>query len=245
MNGISERNPIAIFGAGGVGIDLGVELIACKEKVVFLDDNIFVKDRVYEIGAMLVGGSEKLDDPKFLRRHDLMVAIGDNAKRREVMTRAAASGATLSTFIHPEASVGTRISMSDGILIMRGASVSNRVRIGRGVIINLNASVPHDVILGDYVNICDGVTLGACEIGENSFVGLGAVIKTGIRVGKNAFVGMGSVVVYDVPDGARVFGNPARLINERPQADGQRNPDSEAALPKTGGTTVIPIRSGS
>ena len=242
--GATSRLPVAIFGAGGVGLDLGIELLGCSDKVVFLDDNIFVKDKVYEIGSLLVGGSEKLEDPKFLRRHDLIVAIGDNAKRREIMTKAAAHAANLATFIHPDASVGLKIEMNDGILIMRGASVSNRVRLGRGVIINMNATVPHDTILGDYVNICDGVTLGACQIGDDSFIGLGAVVNSGIAIGKNAFIGMGSVVVNDVPDNVVVFGNPARIIKERP-LNGHAHPDSEAALPRTARPVVVPIGTGS
>lgn len=249
MNDPSTRNPVAIFGAGGVGLDLGIELISCNEKVVFLDDDLSVKDKVYDIGSLLVGGSEKLEDPRFLRRHDLMVAVGDNAKRREIMTKAAANAANLASFFHPYSSVGVKINMRDGILIMRGASVSNRARIGRGVIINLNATVPHDTVLGDFVNICDGVTLGSCRIGDDTFVGLGAVVNTGVTIGKNAFIGMGSVVVYDVPDNAVVFGNPARIIKER-KADGQTYPDSETALSKSEvrwskDTVVVPIGTGS
>jgi acetyltransferase-like isoleucine patch superfamily enzyme len=108
----------------------------------------------------------------------------------------------------------------------------------------MNATVPHDTILGDYVNICDGATLGACQIGDDSFVGLGAVVNTGVTIGKNAFIGMGSVVVNDVPDNVVVFGNPARIIKER-KANGHAHPDSEAALPRASGAIVVPIGTGS
>ena len=43
-------------------------------------------------------------------------------------------------------------------------------------------------------------------------VGGGSVLLPGVRVGANALVGAGSVVTKDVPAGAIVVGNPARVV---------------------------------
>jgi sugar O-acyltransferase (sialic acid O-acetyltransferase NeuD family) len=239
-----KRDKVAIFGAGGLGMEIGIELIGSAVNTVFLDDSLSAADRVYEIGSLLVGGKEKLESPPFLRQHDLIVALGDNEKRRTLSTLARSNGARMSIFIHSDASIGLKVQLDDGIIIMRGATVSNRVTIGKGTIINQGANVPHCCVLGEYVNICDGVVLGDVRIGDGTFVGLGATIKTGVMIGKNAFIGMGSVVVYDVPDGARVFGNPARQINER-RANGQDHTDSQTTFPSVGGATVVPIKPGS
>lgn len=48
------------------------------------------------------------------------------------------------------------------------------------------------------------------EIGDNAWIGAGAIILPGIRVGKNSVVGAGSVVTKNVPDDTVVKGNPAR-----------------------------------
>jgi maltose O-acetyltransferase len=49
-------------------------------------------------------------------------------------------------------------------------------------------------------------------IGSNVWIGGGAIILPGVTIGDNAIVGAGSVVTRDVPAGATVAGNPARLV---------------------------------
>ena len=48
-------------------------------------------------------------------------------------------------------------------------------------------------------------------IGNNVWIGGGAIILPGVTIGDNAVVGAGSVVTRDVPAGATVVGNPARV----------------------------------
>ncbi len=49
-------------------------------------------------------------------------------------------------------------------------------------------------------------------IGEKVWIGGGAIILPGINIGNDAIVGAGSVVTRDVPAGATVVGNPARIV---------------------------------
>ena len=49
-------------------------------------------------------------------------------------------------------------------------------------------------------------------IEDRVWIGGGAILLPGVTIGREAVVGAGSVVTRDVPAGARVAGNPARLL---------------------------------
>jgi carbonic anhydrase/acetyltransferase-like protein (isoleucine patch superfamily) len=58
------------------------------------------------------------------------------------------------------------------------------------------------------------VMLHGCAIGDNSLVGMGAIILNGARIGKNSLVGAGALVTEgkSYPDNSMIVGAPARTI---------------------------------
>lgn len=50
-------------------------------------------------------------------------------------------------------------------------------------------------------------------VGNDVLIGIGAIILKGVTIGDGARIGAGAVVTSDVPSGAEVYGNPARLAN--------------------------------
>ena len=52
------------------------------------------------------------------------------------------------------------------------------------------------------------------NIGDNVWIGGGAIINPGVKIGNNAVIGSGSVVTKDVPDNVVVGGNPAKIIKK-------------------------------
>lgn len=56
------------------------------------------------------------------------------------------------------------------------------------------------------------------KIGRNVWIGGGAIILPGVSVGDDATVGAGAVVTRDVPKGATVAGNPARVLPQKRKA---------------------------
>ena len=51
-------------------------------------------------------------------------------------------------------------------------------------------------------------------IGDNVWIGGGAIILPGVNIGSNVVIGAGSVVTRDIPDNAIAFGNPCRVMRE-------------------------------
>jgi acetyltransferase-like isoleucine patch superfamily enzyme len=105
--------------------------------------------------------------------------------------------------------------------------IEHHVRIGNGVRMHSQVFVPEftviedDAWLGPNVVITNakyplspGVkdTLAGPLVKKGAKIGANSTILPGIVIGENALVGAGSVVVKDVPPGAVVIGNPARVI---------------------------------
>ena len=91
------------------------------------------------------------------------------------------------------------------------------ITLGAGVNIQDNAVLHSDVyptVLGDYVTVGHGAIVHGCTVGDNTVVGMGAILLNGSRVGKNCIVGAGAVVTgkTDAPDGSVLLGNPARVV---------------------------------
>lgn len=51
-------------------------------------------------------------------------------------------------------------------------------------------------------------------IGNDCWIGGGAIILPGVSIGKNCIIGAGSVVTKDIPDDSMVVGNPAKVIKK-------------------------------
>jgi len=80
---------------------------------------------------------------------EVLVAIGDNARRLELLDLAKGSGGTIATLIHPAACVSRSAKISIGTVVCAGAVVNARTIIGSGCILNTGATIDHDCTLGD------------------------------------------------------------------------------------------------
>jgi sugar O-acyltransferase (sialic acid O-acetyltransferase NeuD family) len=155
------------------------------------------------------------DAAKILALHpDIPVHISPDqpSLRTKIFTYYARLGAQFATLRHPSATLAPSAKLGDGCVMHAGASISSFSILGRGVKVNTSANVTHDVTVQDFVSIAPGaVVLSRCILGEGAYIGGNSTILPEVYVGARAIVGAGSVVTRDVPDGAIVYGNPARI----------------------------------
>lgn len=90
------------------------------------------------------------------------------------------------------------------------------VTLGDNVYISLDAKfICHDgSVLPFRKDIPDLDITKRITIGNNVFIGLGALVLPGVIIGNDCIVGAYSVVTKDVPDGMIVGGNPAKVIKK-------------------------------
>ena len=119
--------------------------------------------------------------------------------------------------------------IGDNVSIGTLSVVEHHVHIGNDVRIHTQAFIPEFAVLEDGCWIGPNVVLtnakyplspGVKEslagpvVRKGAKIGANATLLPGVEVGENAIVGAGSVVVRNVPAGAVVVGNPARVIND-------------------------------
>ena len=145
---------------------------------------------------------------------DLLVALGDNRLRGELLDRLLEAGREAPVLVHPTAVISPRAELASGTVVFSRVVVNPDAVVGRGSILNTGCIVEHDCRLGEFVHISPGACLaGGASVEDRAWIGIGAVLKQEIRVGQDAVVGAGAAVVVDVPSGRTVVGVPAREIS--------------------------------
>lgn len=107
--------------------------------------------------------------------------------------------------IEGEVTIGDHVSLQSGCYITRGVVIEDEVFCGPRVITMNDKRISHRRSALTFVR-------SAPRIRRAARIGGGSVLLPGVTIGINAFVGAGSVVTKDVPDGAIVAGNPARVV---------------------------------
>jgi len=158
----------------------------------------------------------------------------------DVATRIGANGLVRSgTVIYAGNVIGDDFCTGHGVLIREFNEIGDRVSVGShtivehhvrladGVRIHGNAFIPEYLVLEAGAWVGPGVVFTnaryptAPDVKENlrgpqlragARIGANATLLPGVVIGKGALVGAGAVVVRDVPSGAVVVGNPARII---------------------------------
>ncbi|HWW01970.1 MAG TPA: acyltransferase [Candidatus Acidoferrum sp.] len=119
--------------------------------------------------------------------------------------------------IQKGARVGNRCKISSHSFLCEGVTLEDEVFIGHGVTF-INDRYPRATTTeGSLQSEADWECV-ATTVKRGASVGSGVTILCGVTIGEGAIVGAGSVVTKDVPDGAVVAGNPARVLRQAVEA---------------------------
>ncbi|MCR9080855.1 MAG: acetyltransferase [Cyclobacteriaceae bacterium] len=117
------------------------------------------------------------------------------------------------TLIHPTAVISKYAKIGHGTCIQPFVSVGPNTHIGNHVQIFAQALVGHGARLDDYSYVANNACIGAdVHLKEGAYLGTNATTLEFVSLGKWSVTGIGTVVLKDVPDYAKMVGNPARQI---------------------------------
>ena len=214
-----NKKKIAIFGAGGFGLEVAMLIEQINEKscewelIGFFDDGVDMEEIVNDYPVL--GGTEELNNWK--RELFLVFALGLPELKKSVFEKVQNKNISYPVLIHPNVVVGKSkfVRIGEGCIITAGNIITTNISIGKHVILNLSCTVGHETEIGDFSSFMPTCNIsGEVKIGEATFWGTGAKVINRIKVGDNVFIGAGSVVTKDIPDNVTAVGVPAKVIKK-------------------------------
>lgn len=128
-----------------------------------------------------------------------------------------------SAWVADSAEVMGRVILGEDASVWFGTVVrgdTESITIGAGSNIQdasvLHADLGKPLVVGCNVTVGHQVMLHGCTIGDESLIGIGAVVLNGARIGKNCLVGAGALVTEgkEFPDGSMIIGSPAKAVRQ-------------------------------
>jgi len=110
--------------------------------------------------------------------------------------------------------IGHRCKISSHTFICEGVTLEDEVFVGHGVMFT-NDLFPRATNAGGALQTEADWKCLPTLVKRGASIGSNATLLCGITIGEGALVGAGSVVTKDVPAGAVVAGNPARILKTR------------------------------
>ena len=168
------------------------------------------------LGISVVGTDDDL--PKFIKSgwNEAFItvgSVGNTVIRRKLYKIVKEYGLTIPTIIDPTAVIAKGTKIQEGTFVGKRVVINSGSAIGVCSIINTGAIIEHDCLIGNFSHVSPGTILcGKVSVGADSHVGAGTVVRQLVNIGEHVLIGAGSVVVKDIPDCAKAYGNPCKVI---------------------------------
>jgi carbonic anhydrase/acetyltransferase-like protein (isoleucine patch superfamily) len=128
-----------------------------------------------------------------------------------------------SAWVADSAQVIGKVKLGDDASVWFGAvlrgdnewlTVGEGSNIQEGTVMHSDMGFP--LTLGRHVTVGHQAMLHGCTVGDNSLIGIKAVVLNGAKIGKNCLVGAGALVTEgkEFPDGSLIIGSPAKAVRE-------------------------------
>ena len=128
-----------------------------------------------------------------------------------------------SNWIAPDATLIGKVRVGENVGLWFGVVArgdNELIHIGKDSNVQEHCVMHTD--MGFPLTIGEGCTIGhramlhGCSIGDNSLIGIGAIILNGAKIGKNSLVGAGALVTEgkEFTDNSLIVGSPARVVRE-------------------------------
>ncbi len=129
--------------------------------------------------------------------------------------------------IHPTSFIAPGAVVIGGVTIGECASIwyqcvlrgdINHIRIGAHTNIQdgtiIHVADDHEAVVGERVSVGHRAIIHACHIGDETLVGMGAIIMDGAVIGARSIIAAGALVTKHarVPEGSLVMGSPAKVV---------------------------------
>ncbi|MET4560634.1 acetyltransferase [Lysinibacillus parviboronicapiens] len=199
---------IVLIGDSGHAKVIKDIILANGDHIVgILDDkyiDVFTENKIIKGPIMYL--NELLKDKKV----KVIIAIGNNKVRKEVVSRLNISKDRYITCLHPSALVSPSAVIENGTVVMPGAIINADVCVGMHSIINTNAVIEHDCLVEKFVHISPAsVITGGVKIAEGVHLGASSSVIPLVKIECWTTVGAGAVVVKDLPANCTAVGTPA------------------------------------
>ncbi|MBA4745334.1 MAG: hypothetical protein H2058_08750 [Muricauda sp.] len=205
------------YGNGTVALST-IEDINKNEKtwevLGFLNDNETAPINGYPI----LGKINKPNVQKYIEKPDVyffysLISVKLNFKFLSKLNELEIPKERFATLIHPTAVISKFSEIGYGTCIQPFVSIGPNTEIGNHVQIFAQSLIGHGAKLNDYSYVANNACIGAdVVLKEGAYLGTNATTLEFVTLGKWSVTGIGAVVLKDVPDYAKMVGNPARQI---------------------------------
>jgi acetyltransferase-like isoleucine patch superfamily enzyme len=124
-------------------------------------------------------------------------------------------GSKIGAFVEVQkgARIGRNCKISSHTFVCEGVTIEDGVFVGHNVSF-INDKYPRATNADGSMQTEADWSVQHTTVKRGASIGTGATILGGLSIGEGAIVGAGAVVTRDVPDGATVAGNPARVLKK-------------------------------